>query len=421
MPNPATVHTLDNGLVLLVERVDGVRSAALSMLVPAGVATDPADAVGLSNVLQEMTMRGAGDRSSREFSDALDRLGIQRGCSVGIYHARYTAAATARNLLDALPLFADLVRRPTLADDQFEPSQQLVLQEIDGLSDDPRSLAMIELRRVAWPEPLGRNTVGELAHVEALTADRCRAEHARRFRPGGTILSIAGDIDPAEAIARVEQWFADWQGDASLIDPPLAAPQTQSTFLRQASEQTHIGIACPSVPERHPDYYVARVANEVLSGGSSGRLFTEIREKRGLCYSVGTSYAPLRDRASLLGYAGTSNDRAQATLDGMIEEMTKLADGVTAEEVERQKVGLLSNTVMSIESTGARAGMNAGDYFSRGRLRPIEEIVAEIERVDADAINELLAREPLGPFTVVTVGPHELTVLGEAVAEKDVA
>ena len=415
MPNPASLHTFPNGLTLIVERVDGVRSAAMALLLPAGVASDPAAEVGVGNVLQEMTMRGAGGRSSRDFSNALDRLGIQRSCSIGVYHARYSAAASAGKLIESLPLFADLVRRPTLADDQFEPSQSLVMQELDGLSDDPRSLVMIELHRAAWGDPLGRNTMGDADAVESLTPARCRAEYERRFRPNGAIVSIAGDVDPDAVRFEIHRHFADWAGHApSLHVGP--APTASSLFLQQASEQTHIGIACPSVPERHPDYYAARIANEVLSGGSSGRLFTEIREKRGLCYSVGTSYAALRDRASLLGYAGTSNDRAQATLDAMLDELAKLTEGVTDEEVARQKVGLLSNTVMSLESTGARAGLNAADFFARGRIRPVEEIVAEIERVDARQINEMLAREPLGPFTIVTVGPHELSVPGEAVA-----
>lgn len=401
------IHPLPNGLTVLVEPMPGVASAAMSLLVPCGVATDPADQQGVACVLQEMTLRGAGDRSSRQLSDDLDRLGIQRSSSVGIYHARYGAAATADNLLASLPIYADIVQRPTLAEDEFEPAVQLSLQALEGLEDDPRSKVLVELRKAHWPDPLGRNSMGEKAHLEALDVKTVRAELARRYTPAGTILAIAGAVDPQVVIERVTASFGGWKSNP---EPKLKVADAVSgvRFIQQESEQTHIGIACPSVREVDPEYYVARVAAEILSGGSGGRLFTEIREKRGLCYSVGTSFAALRDRASLLGYAGTSNDRAQKTLDAFIEELQKLQQGVKEDEVERAKIGLLSNTVMSSESTGARAGAIAADYFTRGRLRPMGEIIQEISSVTHEQVNNFVRSAPLGPFTTVIVGPKEL-------------
>ena len=402
------IHPLNNGLTVLIEPMPGLASAAMSLLIPCGVATDPADSVGVASIVQEMTLRGAGDRSSRQLSDDLDRLGIQRSSTVGVYHARYAAAATADNLLAAIPIYADIVQRPLLDPSGFEPAQQLSLQSLEGLDDDPRSRVLVELRKAHWPEPLGRNTMGETSHLEALTVDRARGEYHRRFGPAGSILAVAGNVDPSKVIDIARRCFETWA-----VRPEPAYKITQSCeaklFIQQDSEQTHVGIACTSVAETDPDYYVARVANEVLSGGSGARLFTEIREKRGLCYSVGTTYASLRDRASLLGYAGTSNDRAQAMLDAFIEELNKLKNGVTHDEVERSKIGLLSNTVMSSESTSARAGAIAADYFSRGRLRSMDEIIDSISAVTANRVNELVRQRPLGPFTVVTVGPKELS------------
>ena len=414
MPLEPTVHALSNGLTLLIEPMSGVRSAAMSLLLPCGAANDPADAIGAAGILGELSLRGAGSRTSRELSDDLDRLGLQRGMSASLYHTRYTAAATANNLLAGLSLYADVVQRPRLDDAEFEPAQQLALQELEGLDDDPRSLVLIELRRRHWPDPLGRNTMGVAEHLEALTIGRCRTEFERRYTPRGAILGIAGDVDPQRVIELVERSFGGWNGPAPVAIDPNAVKTTAIDFIEQKTEQTHIGIACPYVRDSDPDYYTARIAAEVLSGGSSGRLFTEIREKRGLCYSVGTSYAPLRDRASLLGYAGTSNERAQATLDAFLEEMAKLQDGVTEAEVERHKVGLLSNTVMSGESTGARAGGITSDFFSRGRVRTLAEIVEKISAVTAKDVDAFVRRQPLGPFTVVTVGPTRLNVNAEA-------
>jgi predicted Zn-dependent peptidase len=140
----------------------------------------------------------------------------------------------------------------------------------------------------------------------------------------------------------------------------------------------------------------------------SGRLFTEVREKRGLCYSVWAGYSSLKNEGSILGYAGTSNDRAQATLDCLIGEVHRLSDGVTAEELQRAKTGLKASTIMQGESTSARAGAIAHDFFMRGRIRTLEEIKNSIDAITVDQVNAYLKKNKPGPFTIVTVGPKEL-------------
>jgi predicted Zn-dependent peptidase len=162
------------------------------------------------------------------------------------------------------------------------------------------------------------------------------------------------------------------------------------------------------VEETDPDYYVVRMAIEVLSGGMSGRLFTEVREKRALCYSVWAGYSSLKGSGSILGYAGTSNERAQATLDCMLQELHRLSDGVTEDELARAKTGLKAATIMQGESTSARAGAIAHDFFMRGRLRTLDEIKDAIDSVTVEQVNAYLKKNKPGPFTIVTVGPKEL-------------
>jgi predicted Zn-dependent peptidase len=400
-------HRFENGFVLLTETMPGVRSAAMSLVVPCAALNDPVDAVGLATVVSELTLRGAGPRDSRQLSDDLDRLGLQRSMSTGLYHTRYSTSALSSRVLDGLPLYADIVRRPMMNEADFEPSLDLAMQALEGLADDPRSLALIELRKRHWPEPLGRNAMGEADHLRRISLPQCRADIARRYVPDGSILALAGEIDFDATRDAVERHFGTWSGKVDPVDSPTATSAGQF-FVEQLSEQTHIGIACPFVGELEDDYYTARVANEILSGGSSGRLFTEIREKRGLCYSVGTSYAGLKDRGSLLGYAGTSNERAQQTLDAFVAELVRLRDGVDAGEVERAKVGLLSTLVMSGESTSSRAGMIASDYFMRGRVRTLDEVIEKLSAVSHEAVNDLVRRRPLGEFTIVIIGPNEL-------------
>ena len=249
--------------------------------------------------------------------------------------------------------------------------------------------------------------MGKKEDLEKLTLDLCRADHAARYQPGGAIISLAGNIDFAQIESEISRHFGGWepkvQADINLMPPP-----GHTHFEHAASEQTHIGIAYPSVPETDDHYYIARMAIEVLSGGMSGRLFTEVREKRGLCYSVGASYASLKGIGSIFGYAGTSNERAQATLDCFIAELHRLSEGVQPDELDRAKIGLKASTIMSGESTSARAGAIAHDYFMRGRIRTLDEIKNAIDSVTVEQVNAYLKANKAGPFTIVIVGPKEL-------------
>jgi predicted Zn-dependent peptidase len=162
------------------------------------------------------------------------------------------------------------------------------------------------------------------------------------------------------------------------------------------------------VLETDPDYYIVRLAMEALSGGMSGRLFTEVREKRGLAYSVWAGYSGMRENGFILGYAGTSNERAQETLDCFLEQVRLLESGITAAELARAKTGLKAATIMQGESTSARAGAIAHDYFIHGRIRTLDEIKQAIDSISLEQLNAWLKANPAGPFTIVTVGPKEL-------------
>jgi predicted Zn-dependent peptidase len=164
------------------------------------------------------------------------------------------------------------------------------------------------------------------------------------------------------------------------------------------------------VPITHPDYYAAIGAVNVLSGGMSARLFTEVREKRGLCYAVSASYSGFKDRASVICYAGTTNERAQETLDVTLGELKRLRDGIEAEEVERVQAGLKSSQIMAEESTSSRAGTLASDWYYLGRVRSFDEIKSAIESLTPAGITEHVRRHPPKDFTIVTLGPKALNV-----------
>ena len=309
--------------------------------------------------------------------------------------------------MEGLSAYADIVQRPHLPADGFAASKDLALQAIAGLDDDPRHKLMIKLREWAWPSPYGRNTLGEKEHLEKLTLAEVKAEFAARYHANGGIISFAGNVDFNQLKNEVSRHFGSLQTKESL---PLKTtpPPGRYHFEESKSEQTHIGIAYPSVTEMDPGYYIARMAVEILSGGMSGRLFTEVREKRGLCYSVGASYSSLKHQASILGYAGTSNERAQATLDCFLAEVQRLSEGVSVAELDRAKTGLKASTIMQGESTGARAGAISHDFFMRGRIRTLDEIKQAIDSVGVDQVNAYLKANRPEEFTIVIVGPKEL-------------
>lgn len=406
-------HTFENGLTLLVEKMSGVQSGAMTFLVDAGGSTDPVDRSGSATVLSDLILRGAGQRDNKALTDYLDSLGLQRSSSVGVHHTRLGCAAVAGKVLEALPTYADIVRRPHLPADGFTAARDLALQSLEGIEDEPRQKLMIKLREWFFPSPYGRNTMGDKEQLQKLTIEAARADWQRRYRAGDAILSLAGNIDFEQAKDLVGKALGDWaRGEPVPLEK--TPPPGNFRFEHAKSEQTHIGLAYPSLPETHPDYYTLRLAVEVLSGGMSGRLFTEVREKRALVYNVWAGYSSLKGIGGILGYAGTSNDRAQATLDVFVSELFRLSEGITADELDRAKTGLKASTIMQGESTSARASAIAHDFFVRGRIRTLDEIKAAIDGVSLDQVNEFLKANPPGPFTVVIVGPRELSVPGSA-------
>ena len=400
-------HTFGNGMTLLGEKMPGMQSAAMTILLPAGSSSDPVDRCGSATVLSDLVLRGAGARDSRALTDYLDSLGLQRSSSVGVHHTRFSCAALSAKVITSLATYADIIRRPHLPADGFEAARDLALQSLAGIDDEPRQKLMIKLREWFLPSPFGRNPMGREEDLEKLTLELCKVDHARRYHAKNAIVAIAGNIDFEQVKGEVQKHFGDFNG-APPENIQVMPPPGNYHFEKQESEQSHIGIAFPSVPETHDDYYTVRLAMEALGGGMSGRLFTEVREKRALCYSVWAGYSSLKDRGFIMGYAGTSNDRAQATLDTMVAEIHRLGEGIAKDELDRAKIGLKASTIMQGESTSARAGAIAHDFFVRGRIRTLEEIKSAIDTVSLDRVNAYLKSTKPGPFTTVIVGPKEL-------------
>jgi predicted Zn-dependent peptidase len=402
-------HRFDNGLVLLAEPAREMQSAAFTLLNPCGCSVEPADRLGLSSLLCELAFRGAGPRNNRALVNDLENLGVERGESVGSAHTGFSAATLASSLDDALEIFTDVVRRPHLADDELDAARLACLQEIAGIEDEPSQKLMDELRRRAYPEPWGRASHGTEPGVSAATADDVRQHWAKNFRPNGAILGVAGNIDWERLVAQVGSLLGDWKA-SEISEPGEGAAGNGSPHIAFESNQCHIGIAFPTVPYRDPQYLQAWAAVGVLSDGMSSRLFTEVREKRGLCYTVNASLQTQLSRARVLCYAGTTVERAQETLDVTFAELVRLGQGVEQGELDRLKARIKSGLIMQQESTSSRSSAIARDWYHLGRVRSLEELGREIDALTADTINAFLAEHPPTEFTFATLGPQELTL-----------
>ncbi len=406
MTSHIITERLGNGLTVTVEPMPHLRSVSWTLLIPAGSAGDPNGQNGSAQLLAGMLYRGAGERNARELSDALDNLGVQRSGRLDYEYMTFGGACLADDLTAALALYADIVRRPQLPAEELDAERALALQSIAALNDNPTQKLFTQLTQVYFPGPFGRPRIGTASDLERVDIDDLRRDFAERFGPAGAILSVAGGVEFAAVREVAEQLFGDWQN----ATPPRPRPDVRSgayyEHLQQDTSQTQIGVAYQGVPIEHPEYYHALLGLNILSGGMAARLFTEVREKRGLVYSVAAFPQILRDASVVLSYAGTMPERAQETVDVLTGELQRMQEGVTAEELERARIGLLAERVMRGESSGARAASMASDIFLLGRARTLDEVRSAVESVTVEALNDHLRHNAPHEFTILTLGPE---------------
>lgn len=407
----STIYTesFDNGLTLLAESMPWLQSAAFSIAIPAGVQREDESNRGVANLLCDWVQRGCGDLDSRQFVEALDNLGVARGGGVSSSHLNFSGALLAENLGPTLSLYADLVRKPHFLSDEFEDARQVCFQELRALEDDLHQQCILTLRRQMYPDPWGWHPTGTLATVEALTESTAKQYYDTWVRPDETMISVAGNFQWEALRDEVARLFGDWKsspGQKSFLGSTLP----EYMHVPFESSQTHVGLGFPGVPVSDPNFYQARAAIGIMSDGMSSRLFSEVREKRGLCYTVYAACNSLKKQGAVLAYAGTSTDRAQETLDVMVEQFNELPKGVRQDELSRLKARFKSGIVMQQESSSSRASSLASDWYHLGRIRKMDELEAIVDGITVDTINAYLKANPPQNYRVTTIGAKRLEV-----------
>lgn len=404
-------RTLSNGVQLVVEESAAVQSCGLSWLVPGGTACDPAGAAGEgeSALLAEYMLRGAGPWESRAHSDAVDALGLDRRMAASTHHLVLNATLLSDLLPQALRLLAPIMTAPRFDASHLDAIKRLALQSLAGLADEPQHLAMVRLSERFFPAPFNRSGYGHADGIGNATIEGLRRAWRERVTPVGSILAIAGRVTIDAIVEVIEPLMVGWNGAAPL--PRESAPAIGgSLHVTQPSAQTHLALGLWAPPESAPEALRHRMAVRIFGGETSSRLFTEVREKRGLCYSVGAGTSLGRERGITSIYAGSTPERAETTLAQIRAEMARFAEGVTRSEFERAVVGFKSRLIMQGESTSARASAIASDVHRIGRGRSLAELTREVDAIDLQSLDRYvkgpLAERWSAGHTFVAVGPR---------------
>jgi predicted Zn-dependent peptidase len=388
-----------------------LRSAAFTLLLPAGTCHEPDGLDGLAGVTCEMSQRGAGQLDSRQFLEELDNLGVDRGSSITTNHTSFSCAMPSQALSHVLRLYSELVLDPHMPEDQLNDARQLGMQDLRALEDEPAHRCFSELKRFRFPLPYGRISQGTRDGLAKLDNPDVRAFYERNYQSTGSILAVAGNFDWQRVCDDVEAHFGGLKPRPEVTFPPLQA-KFGSLHTDHASNQTHLALAYDCVPYEDPFYYRARALVGILSDGMSSRLFSEVREKRGLVYSVFASCFSLAGQGSVLCYAGTTTNRAEETLHVLMDTIHSLQEGIRQDELERLKNRSKSALVMEQESSAARSSQIANDWFYLGRVPTRSELCQEIDSLTCENLLEHFQHHRPKNFSLVTVGSQPLELPG---------
>lgn len=401
---------LANGLSVIVEEMDHVESASYDLVLPGGFIADAPGQIGASLVLSELIGKGAGALDSRALSEEFDGAGIRHGEGTGMDRYTLSGSLVSSKLERALELVSSMVLAPRLPEEDIAPIQSILLQDIEALKDSPARRSMVELTKRFYPAPYNRSSLGEIDGIRSVDRALMVQMHKKFFNPKGAILSIAGKVSAIQVIKVVEELFADWKGDGVEFPEFGNRPGHDYYHIPDDSAQMQIVMAMPSVRFSEELYYEGKIAASILGASMFGRLFVEVREKRGLCYSVYARHGGTDRYGTMTAYVGTTPERAQESLDVLVGEFQRLHGTITQEELNRCRTNLKASLVMGEESPGARAGSNATDWWLLRRIRTLTEINEAIDRVSVSGLNKFLERYPFQPCSILTLGRAPLSV-----------
>jgi predicted Zn-dependent peptidase len=410
------VTTVPSGLTVVTEPMADVRSVALGFWVSVGSRDEPPSAAGASHFLEHLLFKGTPRRSAREIAEVIDGVGGEMNAFTAKDHTAFYVRVLVKDLEIALDVLCDIMWDPAFRPEEVEAERQVILEELLMRGDEPEDLVQELLAEALYPDhPLGREVLGSDETVGAMTADDLRRFHVERYRPGAMVLAAAGAIEHEAIVAAVDERF-ERSGRPSGGDRPVrtapTAPAAPFVGQRRRTEQAHLALALPTVHRHHPDRFAVAQLAHILGGGVSSRLFQEVRERRGLAYSVYAYRVSYDDAGALVIYAGTAPKRATEVIDVLAEELDRLESGVSDRELEVARGGLVGSMALGLEDSGARMSRIGKSLLVHGRVLPVDDVVADYLAVTTDDVARVAADMISAPRTLAVVGPFKSADFG---------
>jgi predicted Zn-dependent peptidase len=397
------LSTLDNGLRVASRAMPGFETVAVGLYAEAGSRHEPAHLNGIAHLYEHMVFKGAGARSARELSEAIEDVGGDLNACTEREGTSFSASLLAEHLPLGIELIADMILAPRFDPADLAREKEVVLQELGEARDTPSDI-FDDLWMAAWPDqPLGRSILGDEASLAAIGLDDLHAWRRDQYRGGGLILVAAGKVDHAALVALAEARFAGL-GEGR-IDAAAGAHFAGGVRAGAArADQAHLASAYAAPAALDGDYFAARLFADILGAGASSRLFQAVREERGLAYSVWAALQPYRDAGLFYIYAATARREAAAAAALIGEVAAETAADATPAELARAVAQAKAGLLMSLESSWGQAAYVARQLGLHGRLVEPAEVVRALEAVTLDEVRAAGARMLAGPRASATIG-----------------
>ena len=401
-------ETFANGLRLVTEAMPHVRSVSIGVWLTRGSRHEPIEHTGIAHFVEHMLFKGTVTRSAEDIAQQVDSIGGQLDAFTSKEYAGYYIKVLDEHLPLAVDVLSDLVSNPVFAPEDIEREQKVVLEEIKMVEDTPDDLVHEMFAESYWNgHPLGRPILGTPASVAALDGPTLQRYFADTYVASNFVVVAVGNIEHDHVKALIEARFGSTRSEGRLVadGAPIVAPSVQ--IRSKELEQSHVCLGTIGLPQNHPDRYDAYALNTVLGGSMSSRLFQNVREKRGLAYSVFSSLSAYQDVGALSIYAGCGNESVGELIDVVVAEVRRLKhEPVPEDELRRAKDHLKGSLMLNLESTSSRMSHHARQEIYRDRASGLDEMLAAIERVTVDDVRRL-AQEFFAPNAL------GVTVLGD--------
>nr|WP_295744874.1 pitrilysin family protein [uncultured Acidocella sp.] len=405
MPEQVSITTLPSGLTVLTERMERVETVSFGAYVGAGTRHETAAENGVAHFLEHMAFKGTERRSAADIAEAIENVGGH----INAYTSREQTAYYVKLLKEDLALGADIIG-DILCHSSFEPEELerergVILQEIGQANDTPDDIIFDHFQSAAYPaQPMGRPVLGTEQIIRGMKREALPGFMRQHYTPENMVIAASGNLYHEQVVELAQRHFAD------LPRAERAAPMEADYMGGEYRElrdldQAHIVLGFDAPGYGQPDYYPSMLLSTLLGGGMSSRLFQEIREKRGLVYSIYSFTAPAQDGGLFGIYAGTGESEAAELIPVTLEELEKVQRSVSEAELNRARAQLKAGLLMSLESTGSRCEQLARQWQVFGRIIPVEETVGKINAVTVEDIRASAAKIFRQKPTLATIGP----------------